>query len=143
MCGIWLPDCSRLPINRINDNGTTIYWHDISVCVFFVCFLSNLVTGPSFICRVMKFPFIRDWPEIQKLKIPLSEFYLIRGNWTKSGIPIWHKTAFTLSELVRENQLGVNYPLSTQISINKFWKSLSDYRIKIDLRGVFEFRMLP
>ena len=51
--------------------------------------LLSLVTGPSFVSisllvhELGEFIFIRDLPEIQKLKIPLSEFCPISENWAK------------------------------------------------------------
>ena len=63
--------------------------------------------------------FLWDWPEL------LSEFYPISGDWGKLGIPnlarvslikcYWmlqnaRLTAFTVSELLRENQQGVKFP---------------------------------
>ena len=49
--GIQLPDCSKLTINRENDNDVTNCWHDIILNFFDVAvfFLPKLVTGPSFI----------------------------------------------------------------------------------------------
>ena len=88
-------------------------------------FLSILVTSlsfmsiSSFLLELWQFPFIRDWPEVWKSKIPLSEFYPISGNWVKLGMPnltrrstikfYWmlknaRATAFTVSELLRKNQ---------------------------------------
>ena len=92
--------------------------------VDFVLFLlSSLVTGPSFMSissLVLEFfYFIRDWPEIPKLEIPLSEFCVISGDWGELGIPdlvemylikcYWmlqntRATTFTVSELLRESQ---------------------------------------
>ena len=87
--------------------------------------LSSLVTGPSFMLmswlvqELWQFSFIRDWPEIWKSEIPPSEFYQISGEWGELGIPnlaqmflikcYWMMqnasvTAFTVSELLRENQ---------------------------------------
>ena len=89
--------------------------------------LSNLVTGQSFtsvsslVLELSQFSFIRDWPEIWKSKIPLSEVCPISGDWNKLWIPnlaqmsltecYWmlqnsRVTAFTIFELLRENQLG-------------------------------------
>ena len=100
--------------------------HFFNVAVFP---LSNLVSGPSFISmsllvlELWQFSFIRDWPEIRKSEIPPSAFY---PNWDKLGKPnlsrmsliecYWmlqnaRVTAFTVSELLRENQHGgLNYP---------------------------------
>ena len=87
--------------------------------------LSSLVTGPSFmsisslVLELWQFSFIRDWPEIWKSEIPPSEFCPISGDWGKLEIPnlarmflmkcYWmlknaRVTAFTVSELLRENQ---------------------------------------
>ena len=92
--------------------------------------LSSLVTGPSFmsisslVLELWQFSFIRDWPEIRKSEIPPSEFCPISGDWGKLWIPnlarmspikCYRKlqnsrvTARTVSELLRENQLG-GYP---------------------------------
>ena len=88
--------------------------------------LSSLVTGPSFmsisslVLELWQFSFIRDWPEIRKSEIPSSEFCPISGDWGKLWIPnlarmsliecYWmlqnsRVTAFTVLELLRENQL--------------------------------------
>ena len=87
--------------------------------------LSSLVTGPSvmlissLVLKLWQFLFIKDWPEIQKSEIPLSEFCPISGDWDEWGIPnlartflikcYWmlqnaRVTACTISELLRENQ---------------------------------------
>ena len=89
--------------------------------------LSSLVTGPRFmsisslVLELWQFSFIRDWPEIRKSEIPPSEFCPISGDWGKLWIPnlarmsliecYWmlqnsRVTAFTVFELLRENQLG-------------------------------------
>ena len=93
----------------------------------FLFLLSSLVTGPSFmsisslVLELWQFSFIRDWPEIRKSEIPLSEFCPISGDWDELWIPnlarmsliecYWmlqnsRVTAFTVFELLRENQLG-------------------------------------
>ena len=94
----------------------------------FVSFLlSSLVTGPSLISisslvlALWQFPFIRDWREIRKSQIPRSEFCPISENWGELGMPnlartslakcYWklqnaRVTAFTVAELIRENQQG-------------------------------------
>ena len=89
--------------------------------------LLSLVTGSSFmsisslVLKLWQFSFIRDWPEIRKSEIPPSEFCPISGDWGELGIPnlarmslikcYWmlqnsSVTAFTVFELLRENQLG-------------------------------------
>ena len=89
--------------------------------------LSSLVTGTSFksilslVLEFWQFLFIRDWPEIWKSEIPPSEFCSLSGDWGKLRTPslvrtslikcYWmlqnaRVTAFTVSELLRENQQG-------------------------------------
>ena len=117
--------------------------------VFF--FFSSLVTGPSFMSisslflELWQFPFIKDWPEIRKPEIPPSEFCQVSGDWGRLWIPrlarmsliecYWmlqnsRVTAFTVFDLLRENQLGGrgvgNYlPPTTQIRVNIVWKYYS------------------
>ena len=98
--------------------------------VFFdvaVFLLSGLVTGPRFMAisllgmELWQFSFITDWPKIWKSEIPLSEFCPISGDRGELGIPNFGRmflmtsyrmlqncrvTAFTVSELKRENQQG-------------------------------------
>ena len=90
--------------------------------------LSSLITGPSFmsissrVLELWQFSFIKDWPEIRKSKIPPSVFGQISGDYGKLWIPnlaqmsliecYWmlqnsRVTAFTVFELLRENQLGL------------------------------------
>ena len=92
-----------------------------------LCLLSSLVSGPSFmstsslVLELWQFSFIRDWPEIRKSEIPPSEFCPISGDWGELWIPnlarmfliecYWilqnsRVTAFTIFELLRQNQLG-------------------------------------
>ena len=89
--------------------------------------LSSLVTGPSFmsisslVLELWQFSFIRDWPEIRKSEILPSQFCPISGDWGKLWTPnlarmflikcywmlqISRITAFTVFELLRDNQLG-------------------------------------
>ena len=105
--------------------------------------LSSLVAGQSFmsmaslVLELWQFSFITDWPEIQKLEIPLSEFYLISGDWGKIWIPnlaeiylmkcYWmlqnaRVAAFAISELFRENQQG-----------GKITPSLPQIRVKLKI----------
>ena len=98
-----------------------------------MCLFPSLVTGPSFmsissmVLELWRFS-LRDWPEIQKSKIPPSEFYPISGAGGKVRIPnmarmspikcYWmlqnaRVTAFTVSELLKENQQSggkITYP---------------------------------
>ena len=109
----------------------------------FLFVLSILVTGPSFmsisslVLELWQFSFIRDWPEIWKLEIPLSKFCPISGDWGELWVPnltrmslikfYWtlqnaRVTAFTVFELLRENQQeegrGGYPPPHTQIRVN-------------------------
>ena len=91
-------------------------------------FLSqSLGTGPSFmsisplVLELWQFSFGRDWSEIRKLEIPPGEFRPISGDYSKLGMPSLAQmslikcyymlqntrvTAFTVSELLGENQQG-------------------------------------
>ena len=129
MSGIRYLDCSNLAKNQKNRNDVTIFWHDVIIgfsdVVLFL--LSNLVTGPSFmsisslVLKLWQFSFVKDWPEVRKLEIPPSEFCPIPEDWAKLWIPnfarmsltefhwmlqISRVTAFTVFELLKENQLG-------------------------------------
>ena len=129
MSGIRPPHCPKLAKNPETDNGVTIFRHDDIVQFFWrwLFLLSSLDTGPSFmsisslVLELWQFSFIRDWPEIRKSEIPPSEFFPISGDWDKLWIPnlarmfliecYWmlqnsRATAFTVFELLRENQLG-------------------------------------
>ena len=89
-------------------------------------FLLSVVTCPSFmsisslVLELWRFSFIRDWPVIWKSEIPPSEFCPISGDWDKLWTPNLARmsliechwmlqnsrvTAFTVFELLRENQL--------------------------------------
>ena len=93
----------------------------------FLFLLSILVTGLSFmsisslVLELWQFPFIRDWPEIQKSEIPPSEFFPISRDWGKLGISYLARTSlikcywmlqnarvtpFIVSKLLREYQQG-------------------------------------
>ena len=128
MARIRPPDCSKLGKNPKNDNDVTIFQHDVNVKLFWPCFVSivmfsywfklheNIITSSG----LMTISFIRDWPEIRKLKIPPPEFCSIFGDWGKLLILnlarmsliecYWilqnsSVTAFTVLELLRQNQL--------------------------------------
>ena len=125
MSQIWLPDSSKLAINQENKNNVIICWHDVIVKFFdnVMFLLLSLVTGSSFmtisllVLELWQCSFIRDWPEIWKLEIPLSEFCPITGDWSKLPnltqrslmkcywmLPNARVTSFTVSKLLRENQ---------------------------------------
>ena len=120
------PNWPKIPkvtmTSQIIDMMSTSHFFDV---VLFS--LSSLVTGPSFISisslvlELWPFSFIRDWPEIRKSEIPLSEFCPISGDWGELWILHLARmsliecygmlqnskvTAFTVFELLRENQLG-------------------------------------
>ena len=115
---IWFEEVLKLKKLKILCCG-----HMLSVIVLFL--LSSSVAGPSFISisslvlEFGQFTFIRNWSEICKLEIRLSEFCLTSGNWGKLGIPNMapmflmkcyemlenaRVTAYTVSELLSENQ---------------------------------------
>ena len=96
--------------------------------------LSSLVTGRSFMSISLRL--LELWQEIRKSEIPTSEFCPISGNSGELWIPnlarmsliecCWTLqspgfTAFTVLELLRENQLGEGGvklpPLPTQIKV--------------------------
>ena len=93
--GIHPPDCSKFAINWKNSNEVTISQHDVNVNFFrsYFFLLPGYVTGLSFmlvssvVLKLWPFPFIKDWPEIQKSGMPPSEFWPISGDWGKLGIP--------------------------------------------------------
>ena len=52
--------------------------------------LSSLVTFmpiSEMSLELLQFYFIGDWPEIQKMEIPMSKFYPISGDWGELGTP--------------------------------------------------------
>ena len=90
-------------------------------------FLLSSFSGPNFmsisslVLELWQLSFIMDWPEIRKSEIPLSEFCPISGDcgqlWPQNLARMsliecyWmlqnsRVTAFTVFELLRENQLG-------------------------------------
>ena len=104
--------------SQLSDMTLTSTFFDV---VLFL--LSSLVTGRSFmsisslVLELWQFSFIRDWPEIRKLEIPPSEFCPKSGDWVPNLARMsliecyWmlqnsRFAAFTVLELLRENQLG-------------------------------------
>ena len=103
--------------------------------------LLSLVTGPSFmsisslVLELWQFSLIRDWPEIRKSEIPISEFYPISEDWNELEIPnlaqmslmkcYWllqnsRVTTLSVSELLWESQQGVKlHPSHTQIRVKQ------------------------
>ena len=128
--GIPLPDGYKLAINRKKSNGVTICRNDVifkhfwRCCVFLVKFW---ITRPSFISipwlvlELWQFSFIKNWREIRKSEIPLSQFcqipadldvlvipnsarmFLINCYWILQNARV---TAFTISELLRKTRQG-------------------------------------
>ena len=101
--GIRLPNCSKLAINRKNNNGATFCRHDVIANFFFLFwrhFISivrfsywsnfhfNIITGSG----VMTVFFIRNWSEIRKSETPPSEFSNIsrlgQAKDTKFGVNV-------------------------------------------------------
>ena len=133
-----------------------------SNCFDVVLFLlSSLVTGPSFmsisslVLELWQFSFLRDWPEIWKLEIPPSEFFPISEDWGKLWIPnlarmsviecYWmlqncRVTAFTVFELLRENQLKVKAFQFCSSSLLIYFKHSNHIRDKKLVLGERESR---
>ena len=106
--------------SKIRKMAMTSQFFDMtSSSIFFdvvLFLLSSLVAFPSFmsisslVLELWQFSFIRDWAEIRKSEIPLSEVCPISEDWGRLWIPNWARmftmTAFTVFELLRENQMG-------------------------------------
>ena len=109
-------------MSQFSDMTSTSNFFDVALFL-----LSSLVTGRGFMSisslalELWQFSFIKDWPEIRNLEIPPSEFCPISGYWDELWVPnlarmslincYWmlqnsRVTAFTVDELLRENQLG-------------------------------------
>ena len=124
-----LPDCSKLAINQKNDNDVKSFWHDVIVNFFWRGFLSfakfsywskfhvNIITGSG----VMTIFFYKRLS--RNLEIEITPVWVLPHIWrlgqvrdTKFGTNVSNKvllnaentrvTAFTVSELLRENQQG-------------------------------------
>ena len=133
-------------------------------------FLSSLATGPSFmsisslVLELWQFFFIRDWPEIRKSDITPSEFCPMSGDRGESGIPNLARmlltkcyrmlqnarvTAFTASELLKENQQRwQNYTRQKEIhfkevrlSFSSIWKLISHWFDKHFLEAVTDWHI--
>ena len=153
------PDCSKLAKNPRNDNEVIIF-RQTSTSNFFdvlLFLLSNLVTGPSFmsisslVLELWQFYFTRDWPEIRKSKIPPFEFCPISGDWDKLWIPnlVWVSlierywmlqnsriTAFTIFELLRENQLvGGGGVKLLRLGLSDLFSWIKPVRLALTLRS--------
>ena len=129
---IRLPDCSKFAINQKNDNDVTIFRHDVIVKFFKLCFIYlvkfsywskfnvSIITGSRIIIIFFYKEFTRN------LEIGNTPVWFLLKIWrlrpfraTKSGNLVrvsliesyWmlqnaRVTAFTISELLRENQQG-------------------------------------
>ena len=92
-------------------------WSNFFDVVLFL--LSILVTCPNFmsisslVLWLQQFPFIRDWPEIRKSEICLSEFCPISGDWCKIGIQ--NLTRMLLLKCYLRLQIAKGY------SFDRFW----------------------
>ena len=111
---------------------------DVSVFLLLRLLVSSSFMSISFlVLELWQFSFTRDWPEIWKSEIVQPEFCPKSGEWSKLEIPnlAWMSlmkryrmlqntkvTAFTVSELLRENQKGgKNTP--TPHALNKKMKA--------------------
>ena len=127
MSGIWPPDCSKLAKNLKNDNDVTIFGHDFNINFFDIVLflLSVLVNWSKFhvniitdsgIMTIFFYKGLTRNPEIGntsvwvlpniwgKLWIPnLAWMSLIECYWMLQNSRV---IAFTVFELLRENQLG-------------------------------------
>ena len=95
---IWNPASGLLQISHKSEKWqwcqNLLTWHHHQKFYDVVLFLlSSLVTGPSFmsisslVLQLWQFYFIRDWPEIQKSKIPPSKFCPISEDSGELGLP--------------------------------------------------------
>ena len=110
---------------KIDHKSEKIHWHENLSKWRHRQRLPSLVTGPSsmsiswLFLELRQFSFIEDWREIRKSEIPPSEFCPISGDWVELGMSnlAWMSliksylilqnarvTAFTVPELLRENQ---------------------------------------
>ena len=125
MSGIRPPGCSKFAKNSKSDNDVTIFCHDVIVIFFWHCFFSfvkfsywfkfhaNIITGSG----IMTVFFYKAWPGIHnrkyprdwgKLRIPnLAPMCLIECYWILQNARV---RAFTVFELLRENQLEGKFP---------------------------------
>ena len=122
------PDCSKLTRNPKNDNDVSISRQMSSSIFFWCCFVSfvkfsywskfhvNIITGSS----IMAISFYKGLTRNPETEIPSSDFCRISGDWGELWMPnltrisliqcYWmmqksRVTAFTVFELLRENQL--------------------------------------
>ena len=128
-----LLDVCNSALNRKTDNDVKICWYDVianffqpwcvSLVKFSYCFKFSSISW--LFLELWQFLFIKDWPETRTLEIPKPEFCPIYEDWVELGISnmarmslingYWilqnaRVTAFTFSELLRENQHGIKLP---------------------------------
>ena len=134
--------------------STSIFFDVVSFLLSILVIIPSFMSISSPFLELWQFSFIRDWPEIRKSEIPTSEFFPISGDWGNLWIPhlvrmsltecYWmllksRVTAFTVFELLRENQLveggGVKIP-PTQIRVKKLRDVLKNHKIITIPRGV-------
>ena len=120
---IQLPDCSKLTIILKNGNDVTIFRHDVFVKFFWRCFVSlvkfscwskfhvniNINTG-SGVMIISFYKGLTRNPEIGNNPVWVlpNIWRLGRVRSTEFGTEVLN--AFTVSELLRENQKGVKLP---------------------------------
>ena len=148
---IRLPDCSKLAINRNNDNDVTICWHESIINFFLRCLVSLVrfsywskfpaivITG-SGVMTIFFYKVLTRNPVIENTRVWVlhSIWRLGRVSDTKFGKNVSNKvlliaakfqvTDLALSEILRRNLQGVKlHPLlltiTTQIRVKKeiFW----------------------
>ena len=113
-------------------------WCSLQFFYVAVFLLLGLVTGANFrslsvlVLELLQFLLMQDWPEIQKLQIPPSEYWSISDDWTELGIlnlaqmslmkSYWmlqnaRATVFTVSEILRKNQQDGKTTTPTQFRV--------------------------
>ena len=76
----------------IQPKSVLYFWSYHQIFLTLPCLLSNLGSGPSFmsisllVLELWKILVKRDWPEIRRSEIPLSDICLICGDWDKLGM---------------------------------------------------------
>ena len=116
------PDCSKLAKNPKNDNGVTIFRHDVIVKFFWLCFVS-----------LVKFSY---WSKFHVNIIPGSgiiTIFFYRGltwNLEIGNTPVWVFANIWRLGQVMDTKFGTN--LSNKILLNaaKF-KGYSSYQIRV------------
>ena len=123
LSGIRLPDCSKLTINLKNGNDVTIFRHDVFVKFFWRCFVSlvkfscwskfHVNINVSIGSGVMIISFYKGLtrnPEIGNNPVWVLPNIWRLGRVRSTEFGTEALNAFTVSELLRENQKGVKLP---------------------------------